>query len=51
MGDGRAEGSSAIGDGGQTAISLMPVVDGTHDRIFESSQLEGSYVGDNVFSW
>ena len=24
MGDGRAEGSSAIGDGGQAAISLMP---------------------------
>ena len=24
MGDGRAEGSSAIGDGGQVAISLMP---------------------------
>ena len=29
MGDGRAEGSSAIGDGGQAAISLMPDVDGT----------------------
>ena len=28
MGDGRAEGSSAIGDGGQAAISLMPDVDG-----------------------
>ena len=26
MGDGRAEGSSAIGDGGQAAISLMPGV-------------------------
>ena len=24
MGDGRAEGSSAIGDGGQAAISLTP---------------------------
>ena len=46
MGDGRAEGSSAIGDGGQTEISLTPDVDGTHVRIFESSQLEGSYVGD-----
>ena len=46
MGDGRAEGSSAIGDGGQAAISLTPDVDGTHVRIFESLQLEGSYVGD-----
>ena len=49
MGDGRAEGSSAIGGGGRAAISLMPDV-----RIFESSQLEGSYVGDllyNVMSW
>ena len=29
VGDGRAEGSSAIGDGGQAAISLMPDADGT----------------------
>ena len=29
MGDGRAEGSSAIGDEGQTSISFMPNVDGT----------------------
>ena len=29
MGDGRAEGSSAIGDGGQAAIALTPDVDGT----------------------
>ena len=29
MGGGRAEGSLAIGDGGQAAISLMPDVDGT----------------------
>jgi len=27
--DGRAEGSSAIGEGGQAAISLMPYVHGT----------------------
>ena len=27
VGDGRAEGLSAIGDGGQAAISLMPDVD------------------------
>ena len=46
MGDGRAEGLSAIGDGGQAAISLAPDVDGTHVSIFESSQLEGSCVGD-----
>ena len=29
MGNGRAEGSSATGDGGQAAISLTPDVDGT----------------------
>ena len=29
MGHGRAKGSSAIGDGGQAAISLMADVDGT----------------------
>ena len=28
MGDGAAEGSSAIGDGGQAEISLTPDVDG-----------------------
>ena len=31
---------------GQAAISLRPDADGTHVHIFESSQLEGSYVGD-----
>ena len=46
MGDGRAEVSSAIGDGGQAAIPLTPDVDGTHIQVFESLQLEGSYVGD-----
>ena len=49
MGDGRAEGSSEVGDGGQAAISLMPDVDGMHVRIFRSSQLEGSYVGDLLY--
>ena len=49
MGEGRAEGSSAIGDGGQAAISLMPDADGTHILIFESLQLEGSYVGDLLY--
>ena len=29
MGDSRAEGSSAIGDGGQAEISHMPDLDGT----------------------
>ena len=29
VGDGTAEGSSAIGEGGQAAISLMPDADGT----------------------
>ena len=49
MGDGRAEGLSAIGDGGQAAISFMPDVDGTRVHIFESLQLEGSYVGDLLY--
>ena len=46
MGDGRAEGLSATGDRGQAAISLTRDTEGTHIRILESSQLEGSYVGD-----
>ena len=49
MGDCRAEGLSAIGDGGPAAISPMPDVDGTHVRISESSQLEDSYVGDLLY--
>ena len=49
MGDGRAEGSSATGDARQAAVSLMPDADETHVRIFESSQLEGSYVGDLLY--
>ena len=44
MGDGIAEGSSAIGDGGQAAVSLMPDVDGTHVHIVERFQLEDLYV-------
>ena len=39
---GRAEGSSAIGDGGQAAMSLMPDVYGTHVCIFERLKLEVS---------
>ena len=46
MGDGRAEGSSAIGDGGQVTMALTPDVDGMHIHIFERLQLKGSYVGD-----
>ena len=46
MGDGRAEGSSAIRDGGQAAILLTPDINGMHVHIFESSQLEGSYIRD-----
>ena len=42
VGDGRAEGSSAIGDGGQAAMSLMPDVYGTHVCIFERLKLEVS---------
>ena len=49
MEDGRDEGLLAIGDRGQAAISLTPDVDGTHVRIFESSQLEGSCVGDLLY--
>ena len=49
MGNGRAEGSSATGDRGQAAISLIPDTDGTHVCIFESSQLEGLHVGDLLY--
>ena len=50
MGDGRAEGSSAIGDRGRKAVSLMPDIDGTHVCIFGSSQLEDSCVGDLLYT-
>ena len=50
MGGGRAEGSSAIGDGGKAAISLIADVDGTHICVSESSQLEGSYVVDLLYN-
>ena len=45
MGDGGPEGSSAIGDGGQASMSLLPDFAGTQVRIFESSKLEYLYVG------
>ena len=40
------KGASAIGDGVQAAISLIPDVNGMHIRIFESVQFEGAHVGD-----
>ena len=46
MGDGRAEGLLAIGDGGQATISLMPDMIG-HEHI--SLQLEGLYVEDLLY--
>ena len=46
VGDGRVEGSPAIGDRGRAAISLMPDIGGLHVCIFESLQLEAMYVGD-----
>ena len=49
MGDGGAEGPSAIEGRQQAAISLTSDTDGTHVRIFESSQLERSYVGDLLY--
>ena len=49
MGDGRAEGSSTIGDEGPAAVSLTPDGDGTHVRIFESLQLEDSCMGDLLY--
>ena len=49
MGDGKIEGLSAIGGGGQAVIPLTPDIDGMHVHIFESSQLEGSYVRDLLY--
>ena len=46
MGDGRAEGSSAMGDTGPAAASRTPDADGLCVRIVKRSQLEGSFVGD-----
>ena len=49
MGNGRAEGSSATGDGGQAATSLTSDIDEAWVQVSESSQLEGSCVGDLQF--
>ena len=51
VGGGRAEWSSATGDGGQAAMSLTPDVDRTQVHIFETAQLEGSHVGDLMYSY
>ena len=42
VGDGRAEGLSAIGDGRQAAISLTPHVDGTGSGSLLDSVLSSS---------
>ena len=51
VGNDRAEGTSAIGDRGQAAISLTWEAIGhrAHAGIFESFKLEGSYVGDLLY--
>ena len=45
MGDGRVEGSPAVEDRRQVAVPHMPDTDGMYIRIFETSQLGGSYEG------
>ena len=45
MGDGRAEGPSATGDGGQAAMSLTTDIDGMHILIFASLKLAVLCVG------
>ena len=40
MGDARAEGSPAVGDGGRSPVSHMPDADDAHVPVFESSQLK-----------
>ena len=49
MGARRTEGSSAVEDGGQAAISPMPDVDETLVHVFEISKLEGLYAGDLLY--
>ena len=50
MGDGGAEGSSAMGDGGQAAVSLKPDIDAMLVCILGILQLEDSYVGDLLYT-
>ena len=47
MGDGRAEGSSAIGDGGQAATSLNPDIDGTGSSFLLNSILSTLFLKKN----
>ena len=49
LGDGRAEESSAIGDGEQAALLVMPDINGISVHVFESLQLEDLYVGDLLY--
>ena len=49
MGNGRAEGSSAMEDRRQAAILLMLAIDETHAHIFESLQLECLYIEDLLY--
>ena len=48
VGDGRVEGSSAIGDGGQAGDSLMPDIDGTDSGSLLDSILPASWKKDPV---
>ena len=50
MGDGRAEGWSAVEDGGQAAISLTPDVDGTGSGSLLDSVLSTLLKNDPVVS-
>ena len=50
VGDGRAEGLSAKGGGGQAAISLITNIDGTHVRIFEVHTLKATCRGFTVLA-
>ena len=49
MQEGRGEGSSSLGDGGRPAV--IPDIDRMHVCIFESSQLDGLYVGDLLYPY
>ena len=51
MGAGRAEGSSAIGDGGQAAIPLMPDSDGTGSGSLLDSILSALLRKRSSFIW
>ena len=50
MGDGRDEGSSAVGDGGQAAISLTPDANGTGSGSLLDSILSTILKNDPVIS-